>query len=509
MFTIDYAADSIAVRTTRTIGQSVAEEVLGNPGGATTDLEAAQLIARHSRTEESWLSYKATSRTGGQWYAWDGTVHTPVPDDVDYLLAVEFTEALGQAVDRMPDSEGRKFLAKAWARWSTASGIGGLSRLVRQELRVAQDHFDRRSRWLALSDGWVVDLARLDDAPMAPDPRRRVTRKCGTSLPHDGSRPAEPDMWLHWLAEFVPDAGERDFLQRAAGAALLGGGNAKTIVHLVGPRHSGKTTYLETMSAVFGGTGGFAGDLHNGAIVAKYGGSTNFNQASAKGVRFLTLSEPSTQRTDDSFLKAISGSGDPIRTERKNQNEEVWHAECVLHIAANHTVRFNTTDQALVDRVAIVEFNHVVAPQQDVPRYQDVLVEREADGILRWAMDGAEAYRGRGIDPPESVVSRGRENAVRSSSPLQWLDERAAEGRLVVDPGAAMTAMIELAPAYTDYRTWAFDAGLKPAPKPAWLAEIEAHTGMPADRKGARPKGSRRVWGVAPTDTWAAPQSAY
>lgn len=507
LFTTNYAAPNPAVAAIDTINTTLRETLVFNPASCpVSDLEAARLIQAHARTDDAWLSWRVTGARSGEWYAWDGTVHVAVKDELDYQLATGLVDAIEAAFesldDRPADDPTKKRLATKLGRWTSNNGVSALKTLIRSELRVPQDHFDKPGRFLPMRDGWVLDTARLDGEALAPDPRRRVTRKLGVTTHYEeGDEPGQaPWGWLHWLDQFVPDKGEQAFLQEAAGAALLGRGDAKCIVHLVGPRHTGKTTYLNLISMALGmpDKSGFSGDLANSAIIAKGGGGVNFAQSSAKGVRFLTLSEPSTQQTDDSFLKSISGSRDPIRTERKNQNEERWYAECVLHIAANQVVRFNTRDKAIVQRVNIVEFNNVVTAANDDKDFEVNLFAEEGDGILLWIIEGAKRYLQTGsITIPESIRKRAEDNVVHASTVLRWLTQRVDEGRYEINTRVPMNHMIEPKDGFEDYKAWVIEEGIvRSAHKGQWRDEIQAFTQVPSDKAETKTEGLKRVWGV-------------
>ena len=85
-------------------------------------------------------------------------------------------------------------------------------------------NFDTDKRFIPMSDGWVLDTARIHAEPLPPDPKRPVTRKVGSTIRYEeGADPIQyPQRWMNWLDTFVPDEGEQRFLQDAAGAALVG-----------------------------------------------------------------------------------------------------------------------------------------------------------------------------------------------------------------------------------------------------------------------------------------------
>lgn len=475
-----------------------------------TDLDAATTLAE---VFEHQLTFIPTSKNGGDWYIWNGITHTK--DDkslVDDYLATEFANALrkiaGYASEYLSNSTmsdddktaARKGMAELF-RYAksirSASGINNLKTRIRYEFQQAPDYFDHDQRWAVMSDGRVIDLENIDAEPLAPSAERPVSRHLGVTQGGQWPVPdTAPTRWVQALNDWTPDKEVQDYLRIAAGAALLGHGDAKNIVTLVGLSHTGKSTYINVLREVFGT---YAGELPPTAIVQKYGGAANFEQHKARGKRFLYLSEPQKQRTDDAFLKALSGGGDTITTSKKGQDGVEWQAQCVLHIAANHIPEFDASDDAIVGRMNIVGFDHVFSPesmQRNKNLVQD-LIEHEGSGIMFWILDGAREYLKLGHIPvPISIRKRGSENVVESSAALMWLKEMVDSGELVIDPDAYMTDMITPVDGYAMFSRWCFDNGEKLLTKKKWLKDIEAFNDMPADRKGRRSNGLARVWGV-------------
>lgn len=293
-----------------------------------TDLDAAATL---EEIFEHQLTFIPTTSNGGDWYVWNGVVHAK--DDkslVDDYLARAFANALrdiaGRALDVLYNSsmsdddkkEARKGLEPLTRYAKSIRSAGGLKNLktrIRYEFQQAADYFDHDQRWAVMSDGRVIDLENIDTQPLAPSPRLPVSRHLGVT--QSGSWPmidALPTKWVDALNHWTPDKEVQDYLRVAAGAALLGRGDAKNIVTLVGISNTGKSTYLNVLKKVFGS---YAGALPATAIVQKYGGATNFEQHKARGKRFLYLSEPQNTSTDDGFLKNLQAVGKLFQPRRR------------------------------------------------------------------------------------------------------------------------------------------------------------------------------------------------
>lgn len=429
------------------------------------------------------------------WFEWDGTVHQrDYTDTLGIALATRFSRALSKVTDAVrseiarwsdqTDRErGMKFLAPALTyleRTKNNAGMRGLTSVLRDVFTVDNNYFDRDHMWAVMRDGRVIHLAKSIGFERLiieePSPARPVTRKLGVSVEEGVT--GRPERFLRYLRATVSSDEEITYLQTAAGAALLGEGTAKNIPHLVGPPHTFKSVYLATLDQVFGD---YAGTLPATALVARYGGGTNFAQSRARGVRFLWLSEPQTTRTDDAFLKNLSGGGEPINTEEKGKDSVAWKAQCVLHIAANHIVKFDSRDTAIVSRMNIVEFNNQVKEEDIIPDLHSELVDHEGDEIFMWIFEGALRYANENvIKVPAIIRDRGQDHVVESSPVLRWLKEMVADGELVRLEKQVKSHMVKEKDAWAKFEQWCFD-NMEPKRinKRDWLSEIYAYLGVP------------------------------
>lgn len=475
-----------------------------------TDLDAASTLAE---IFEHHLTFIPTTASGGDWYVWTGIVHAK--DDkslIDDYLARAFANALrdiaGYALDFLYDSsmsaddkkearKGLEPLTKYAKTIRSAVGMKNLKTRIRYEFQQAPDYFDHDQQWAVMSDGRVIDLENIDAEPLAPSPELPVSRHLAVT--QTGSWPmieALPVKWVDALNQWTPEKEVQDYLRIAAGAALLGRGDAKNIVTLVGISNTGKSTYLNVLKKVFGT---YAGALPATAIVQKYGGATNFEQHKARGKRFLYLSEPQNRGTDDGFLKNLSGGGETIPTAEKGKDAVEWEAQCVLHIAANHIPKIDTQDNAIVERLDIIGFDHVFKATDYKGNLVDDLINEEGSEIMFWILDGAREYLEKHVGKipvPASVKARSQSNVVESSAPLMWLQEMVDSNELIIHTTGYMKDMIEPKDGYKMFSNWCFDNGEKLPTQKQWLKEIEAFNRMPSAKKGTRPGGKSRVWGV-------------
>lgn len=478
------------------------------------DLDAADFV---SHTFGNVFTFIPTGKTSGDWFFWNGKIHQKddlgkIDDDLATAVADFLKILLPQIFQQIKDQFEEQNVKKIKAAFAPVltyqklirgeSSHARLRKRIQVSLMKKADHFDQDQRWAVMADGRVIDLTDLDGDFLDPDPRRAVSKNLAVSLTE--SSPEGFQIWQGILDSWLPDRDDQHYLQVAAGAALLGRGDAKNIVTLVGISNTGKSTYIRTMAKVFGD---YAGSLPVNAIVQKYGGSTNFDQYKARGKRFLYLEEPQNTRTDDSFLKNLSGGGGEIPTQEKGKNSVEWHAQCVLHIGANHIPKIDTKDNAIVERLDIIPFDHVfnIGSKERVENLEDSLFDKSGIAILLWVIAGAAEYLKTGFIPKsEAIKVRAKSNAVKSSATLKWLDDMTAGDfpQYVIAPSANTSEMVTQKDAYQNFQTWCAEAGEKIVPKrSAWLDELELHFKAPANFREKRPGGYARVYGVLPSST--------
>lgn len=459
-----------------------------------TDLDAGRWI--HNVIKDN-VRYINTSATKGTWYVWDSTIWRVEPSGKLTARIVDaFIDATGSFIHRLSnevEKEALDFAGKYNLDIKSERKVVGLRKRVILALGENGMYFDNDRDFIVFADGQVLDTNNPSGELLAPDPSRPVSRKMGVTL-GEGT----PERLMKAFEDWRIPKDQQRYLQVAAGAAALGRGDAKNIATLVGVSNTGKSSFIRTILKGFGSYGGI---LPAGAIVAKT--STNFEQHKARGTRFLYLEEPYEARTDDSFLKNLSGGGGVVPTQQKGLDVVEWIPQCLLFIGSNHIPKINTQDDAIVKRMNIVGFNRVFKAGDGVfnKNIEDELIEKEGPQIARWIIEGALEYDRLGYIPvPESIHENAATNTTNSSVSLRWLQEQ-FENQTLINVKGQDVAHRNMAPdtkeRYQEFSMWCLENGEKRIPsKDAWAKEINRFQGQPVTHEGKRPGGSKRLWGV-------------
>jgi putative DNA primase/helicase len=116
----------------------------------------------------------------------------------------------------------------------------------------------------------------------------------------------------------------------------------------------------------------------------------------------VTSSEPNEGfRFDEGLIKQLTG-GDKV-TARKLYGEEFeFNPEFKLWLATNHKPIIRGTDDGIWRRMIVIPFN-VQIPEHKVDKDLKYKLQREASGILNWAVDGCLKWQREGLKTPESI----------------------------------------------------------------------------------------------------------
>ena len=129
-------------------------------------------------------------------------------------------------------------------------------------------------------------------------------------------------------------------------------------------------------------------------------------RADLMGKRFAITSETEEgQRLTAAKLKRIcQGSGGQIEACRKYANRIVFSESHKLLLDANFKPEVSANDNAIWNRLHLVEFPLSVPKEKQDRELRSKLIEHEAAGILAWAVAGARQYYAAGLQKPACVT---------------------------------------------------------------------------------------------------------
>lgn len=228
-----------------------------------------------------------------------------------------------------------------------------------------------------------------------------------TTIPHPYNPNASCSEWLQCLSDwFGGDADAMDkivALQQFFGYILLPHARFKKALLCYGPPHTGKSVVTEIIRLLVGN--------ENCCVIPVNLMDKPENLAPIKGKMVNLVSElPQGSLIADGGFKQLVSTGDAIQINEKYKQRELYVPFCKHIICTNTLPKINDQSSATYDRLLLVSFN---SPIEEGLRDIDLIdkLEGEIDGIINWALLGAEIL----------LANNGRFGDIQSSKDI--LDE--------------------------------------------------------------------------------------
>jgi putative DNA primase/helicase len=261
-------------------------------------------------------------------------------------------------------------------------------------------------------------------------------------VPIDYDATATAPLWETFLAEVLPDAEVRTFVQRFVGYCLTGDVSERILVLLKGSGKNGKSVFLRVCRTVLGE---YATVAAPELLMVKRNDTHPTEIADLYGMRFVVCSEVKAGRAfDEQRIKELTGNEGAIKARRMSEDFWSFVPMFKLAIAANHEPRVHDETDSIWDRVREVPFT-VRIPDEKVDKHLFEKLSPELPGILAWAVRGCLEWRKNGLASP-AAVKRATE-AYRESEDVV--------GRFIADRCAFDPAFFATTKALTDAaREW-------------------------------------------------------
>lgn len=237
--------------------------------------------------------------------------------------------------------------------------------------------------------------------------------------------------WLQFLDEVFSGYEDKRamlcYVQKIAGYALTGNVGEQCFFNLSGSGSNGKSTLLGALSEVWGD---YATGIQFRALEYDGRGDIPADLARLDGVRLAIASETREDtRLNESRIKQLTG-GDAITARLLYKNPYTFPPTHKLMLAFNHKPQITDCTLAMWRRVRLIEFLKTFDERtndKDLPRK----LKSEAEGILRWAVDGCLLWQREGLPTPDDVLRATAEYEAESSPVVLFLEERT-----IADPEA-------------------------------------------------------------------------
>lgn len=297
-----------------------------------------------------------------------------------------------------PPEVDKEKIEEAWAKFLKSARNNKTKTAVMKEMQhripVMPDEFDKDKMLLNASNGYVnLASGKLENHSII----KMFSREASVEY----SDTVDAPEWEAFLKQvFDNDLDLINYIQKAVGYSLTGSTKEQVMFILFGNGRNGKSIFLETISNVLGS---YAKTIQASSIMVKQNASgPNSDIARLKGARLVTSSEPNEGlRMDEGLVKQLTG-GDKVTARKLYGQEFEFEPEFKLWLATNHKPIIRGTDDGIWRRLILVPFS-VQIPDHKVDKDLKYKLQREATGIMNWAVDGCLKWQTEGLGLPKVI----------------------------------------------------------------------------------------------------------
>lgn len=415
--------------------------------GPTQDGLARALVAHHG------LELRYCPQRG-KWLRWTG--HRWLWDDAE-----QHRELIRALARKLPDDDGwRRFKTGAL----TANGVSGVERLARSDATTVVNFDDLdRDPWDLNTPGGTVDLRTGRISP--PDPAKLHTRSADATPNGD----VDPNVWRQFLKlTFDGDDELIAYLQRLVGYSATGTVGAHVLPFCFGSGGNGKGVFLEATTAVLGD---YATTAPNGFLMAQNFAGHETEIARLAGARMVVCSEVNDDnRFDEAKVKQLTG-GDTLTARFMRQDHFTFTPTHQLWLMGNYQPQVRAGGESFWRRLRLIPFTRRVPENQRIENFQQVLAGEHGPAILNWIIEGAVAYRARGLSEPASVKAATANYAADEDHFGRFFDE-------CCHLGGGDNVRLETKKLRSAYEAWCRDEGAQPIDSRSFGRELKRRYGI-------------------------------
>lgn len=438
----------------------------------TDDGNALRLVDAHAETIRHCGEW-------GAWLMWDG--HRWRRDHHDRV-----NELARRIARKLPSADKAEVAHRKWSL--SARGLAAMTRVAHSDPRITVSITDLDSRAYELNTpAGVVDLRTGQLRP--PDPSALHTRS--TAVSPDSTTP--PTRWLTFLADtFAGDPALATYVQRLLGLSLIGEVREAILPFGWGAGANGKSTLLNVAQGVLGvGDDGYAIPAPAELLLATNNRSHPTEIARLAGARLVVASElEEGERFAEARIKLLTGKDNLVGR---------FMARDFFSFTPTHTIWLLANEQPSVRaggpafwrRLRLIDFVHVVPPNQRITGLDDLLTEEEGPAILAWMIAGAVQYLQCGLTEPHSVKVATERYEHDQDHLARFVEECCQIG----DPNAQHMT-VHTAKLRARYEGWCRQEGEPELSSKALTTQLRNRFGV----KSSRSKTTRYYSGISVTD---------
>lgn len=274
------------------------------------------------------------------------------------------------------------------------------------------------------SDPWVISFKNAQAINLKTLKRFSISHddffmnSLGISYNSDAKCP----MWERFVSDIMNNDKELiKYLQRIVGWCLTGDTSEQCFFVLYGIGANGKSTFLNTLLALFGDYGRQASPQT--FMSSKQDSSTRSDLVRLRNARLIATSETeNNHRLAEGLIKQWTG-GEEISTRDLYSKTFEFLPQGKILLATNHKPRIIGTDNGIWRRVHLIPFTRTFSENEKDTKLPEKL-KAELQGIFNWALDGYKDWQKIGLSPPDSVLKAVNSYREDMDAIGAWLKEK-------------------------------------------------------------------------------------
>lgn len=452
--------------TYKTIFKRAQEDGWGNPRTADdslSDVALSKLLADffagrylYEHNGRGWVMYR-----GGAW----------IP--CRHGEQVEDAKRLGPRLLANPTKDVDKVMALV-RRANFAAGINAALTLAQSDPRIAVTHedFDKDPELLNVANG-VVHLPTGELRPH--DAALRMARQCPIAYDPKARRPVF-DRFMREISN--GDEDWIDYLQRVMGYTLSAHVREEKLFFFLGRGANGKSVLANIVRRIMGT---YATSVPPGFLMVSQrdGDGPTPSLASLPGARLALANEVEAGSRLSAQMVKVACSTEAIAARHLHRDVFSFLPAFKLWVRGNHKPIITDNDDGIWRRIDLIPFDFQATDKD--PLLEEKLM-REAPAILAWMVAGFSQYLARRLRPARRVAAASIEYRRESDLIGQWLDDECEQG-----------GEYEQGAAYTSYRVWCGEQGLRSVSKKSFTLALKER-GM---REARRSRDARVYVGLS------------
>lgn len=332
-----------------------------------------------------------------KWFVWNGK-YWEQDNGTIFEYAIHCIRSIYNYADMLPESDRRKALIQHALRSESGNRVKLLLSLASgmRGIEINPEDFDANP-WLINCQNGTVNLKTGKMQPF--NKNDFITRICSVTYNKDCRTP----LW-NSLLETITN-GNRDtirYMQKALGYALTGDTSEQAMFVLYGTGSNGKSTFLNTFSAVMNT---YAQSASAETFMHKSNENVNNDVARLKGARFVTAIEmEENKRLSEARIKSMTG-GDKLVSRFLYGEFFEYTPQFKVFLAANHKPVIRDTTNSIWRRIKLMPFENIFTEENRDKHFAEKIMKNEMPGILAWAVEGCLLWQSEGLQDPLEVRS--------------------------------------------------------------------------------------------------------